>query len=617
MKKIFAVLSFALLVAACGSIRGNLLSRVEYHDDEVFDREEYHYSSDGELALVTRVIYFNNTPDSSWTEYEIRQNGQITDTIETINSNMRNIKSSDGTVRTYNLVGDEWEETSFHKRNEKGTYIDYKTSDYHSWNTYDSLGRSTGNAYILVRDNGEIQKGGSRIEFSADGLESILTEYYQIDSLQPVILFKSICKYDKKGRILSREAYDPDETDDNYPTFLTDTYKYRGNKIIRIESTKEYKDGSYHKEPGIKFKEKYKHGLRTKIVAYMMKDGKFRKQSVNTWKYDFRAKVPLKSFVYSPSDYLIFRRPWQKTVWTYENLSGRYQSLGHNHNAITLLRLDMAFDTVVQVVRGQNRLEIRKNIDNEDGSIIKRTTTYVYAQNRSTITAFRDDSIFGIDGNLIDVLHFKCKDLKDTVFVFAETPLQFKIPVNSDSGWSQYQLNDSPETKVYYDRLGRVVIKETDNEKTEYTYDENDRCVLEITSSDYSNTVITTEFTYNNAGYLVSSTTKNNDVISYKLEHKYDNNGRLAEELQNIYEDGQQTELIKERYRYDTYGRVIKDDYLCRTVRKEILRHYTLRYTYNDKAGIITSRNVSKWHPEGKDPEYIFDYYSFRNSWSL
>ena len=125
--------------------------------------------------------------------------------------------------------------------------------------------------------------------------------------------------YDKKGRILSRELYDPDETDDDHPTFITDTYKYIGRgKVIRIESKKEYRDGSYHKEPIRKYKEKYKNGLRTKIVVYMMKDGKFLKHSVNTWKYDFRAKVPLKSFAYSPSDYLIFRRPFQKTIWTYE-----------------------------------------------------------------------------------------------------------------------------------------------------------------------------------------------------------------------------------------------------------------------------------------------------------
>lgn len=255
MKKLFAIVSSALLFAACSSTRGNLLSKVEYHDDDVFEREEYHYSSDGELALVTRVIYFNDTPDSSWTEYEIRRNDQTTDTIETINSIKRNIKSSDGTIRSYNLVGDEWKEKSFRKRDEKG-------------------GDITENAVLV---------------------------------------------YDKKGRILSWELYDTDETDDDHPTFITDTYKYIGRgKVIRIESKKEYRDGSYHKEPIRKYKEKYKNGLRTKIVVYMMKDGKFRKHSVNTWKYDFRAKVPLKSFAYSPSDYIIFRRPWQKTIWTYE-----------------------------------------------------------------------------------------------------------------------------------------------------------------------------------------------------------------------------------------------------------------------------------------------------------
>jgi hypothetical protein len=254
MKRLIAVLSFALMVAACSSTRGNLLSRTEYHDDEVFEREEYHYT-DGNLALVTRVIYYNNAPDSSWTEYEIRRNGQTTDTIETINSIKRNIKSSDGSVRSYRLIGDEWKETSFLKKDDIGMDI-------------------TENAVHV---------------------------------------------YDKKGRILSRELFDPDETDDDHPTFITDTYKYIGRgKVIRIESKKEYRDGSYHNEPIRKYIEKYKNGLRTKVVAYMMKDGKFHKQSVNTWKYDFSARVPLKSFAYSPSDYIIFRRPWQKTIWTYE-----------------------------------------------------------------------------------------------------------------------------------------------------------------------------------------------------------------------------------------------------------------------------------------------------------
>ena len=135
------------MVAACSSTRGNLLSRIEYHDDEVFEREEYHYT-DGNLALVTRVIYYNNAPDSSWTEYEIRRNGLTTDTIETINSIKRNIKSSDGSVRSYRLVGDEWKEDS----------------------------------------------------------------YYNLDTLNKYVLDALICEYDNKGRIISSQPRLTDET---------------------------------------------------------------------------------------------------------------------------------------------------------------------------------------------------------------------------------------------------------------------------------------------------------------------------------------------------------------------------------------------------------------------
>ena len=317
-EKIFALLSSAMLIASCSSSLGNLLSKVEYQNNSVFQREEYHYS-DGELALVSRVIYFNNTPDSSWTEYEIRRNGLTTDTIETINSSRRRIKSSDGSVRSYRLVGDEWKETSFLKTDEKGREIEYRAGDVHLLHTYDSQGRSTGYTHTIIKDDGTIQKSGQKIDYSDDGLQSVRTDYVQTNSDSIVITGKAIHVYDNKGRILSRELFDPDETDDDHPTFITDTYKYIGSgKVIRIESKKEYRDGSYHNEPIWKYIEKYKNGLRTKVVTYMMKDGKFHKQSVNTWKYDFSARVPLKSFAYSPSDYLIFRRPSQKTIWTYE-----------------------------------------------------------------------------------------------------------------------------------------------------------------------------------------------------------------------------------------------------------------------------------------------------------
>ena len=56
MKKIFAVVSLALMMAACTSTRGKLLRRIEYNGDgSEFKSEVYNYSGD-ELALFTRVI---------------------------------------------------------------------------------------------------------------------------------------------------------------------------------------------------------------------------------------------------------------------------------------------------------------------------------------------------------------------------------------------------------------------------------------------------------------------------------------------------------------------------------------------------------------------------------
>lgn len=317
MKKILAIISFSLLFAACSSTRGRLLSRVEYHDDTVFECEVYHYSGQ-DLALVTHVVFFNNVPDSTWTEYEISRNGQTTDTIETTNNIHRTVKSSDGTVTMYDLIAGEWKQTPSRKIFENGRLIESMTEDSHTWYTYDSLGRPTGNRYRLVDKNGQIQTGVQTTEYSDDALQSTTTTYYQVDSLPVVLSGKSVNRYDRKGRLLSRESFDPDETDNIYPNYLTDTYKYIGNTVIRIESLKEYKDGSYHMEPSWKYKETFKHGLRIKSVTYMMKDGRFRKHSVHQWKYDFRSRVPIEASAYSPDDYVIFRRPFQKTIWTYE-----------------------------------------------------------------------------------------------------------------------------------------------------------------------------------------------------------------------------------------------------------------------------------------------------------
>lgn len=318
MKKTNLLLTLVLLASACSSTKGYLLSKVEYNGDgSIFERTNYHYSN-GVLDSMTRVINYNNNPNSILTSYEIKQNGQITDTVVIRNGNKKDIKSSDGTIRSYKLVGDEWKEVSLEKKDEKGRLLERISNDIHNWYTYDSQGRSTGNTYIRTGENNQLQRGGRRIEYSDDGSKSVIIEYLQIDSLPTIISSKSIIEYDKKGRIINRESYDPDESDNIYPSFVTDSYQYTPRGVIRIESSKEYRDGSYHNEAIMKYKEKYKHGLRTKLIVYKRKDDRFIAQTINKYKYNFRSGVPKKAITYDAREPIILRRPSNVTIWTYE-----------------------------------------------------------------------------------------------------------------------------------------------------------------------------------------------------------------------------------------------------------------------------------------------------------
>ena len=148
------------------------------------------------------------------------------------------------------------------------------------WLDTSSSGESAETTYEFVNENGQIQRGGEKVEYSDDGLTAVRTTYYSIDSLPVIIAAKSVCKYDNDGRLLSREAFDPDETDDIYPKLMVDTYKYTRSRVVRIESTKEYKDGAYQTTPSWKYKERYKNGKSTKMVIYKMENGKFRRYSV-------------------------------------------------------------------------------------------------------------------------------------------------------------------------------------------------------------------------------------------------------------------------------------------------------------------------------------------------
>ena len=144
-----------------------------------------------------------------------------------------------------------------------------------------STGEDSETTYEFVNENGQVQRGGEKVEYSDDGLTAVRTSYYSIDSLPVIIAAKSVCTYDQNGRLLSREAFDPDETDDIYPKLMVDSYKYTRRKVIRIESTKEYTDGAYHSTPSWKYKEIYRNGNLIKLVLYRMENGRFRRHCVS------------------------------------------------------------------------------------------------------------------------------------------------------------------------------------------------------------------------------------------------------------------------------------------------------------------------------------------------
>ena len=148
-----------------------------------------------------------------------------------------------------------------------------------------STGRSTETTYEMVNENGQIQRGGEKVEYSDDGLTAVKTTYYTLDSLPTIIASRSVSTYDKKGRLIKREGFDPDETDEIHPRFSVDTYKYMGSRVVRTECIKEYVNGKYKTVSGWKYRERYKHGRIVRAVTYRMVNGRYRRISVSKGAY--------------------------------------------------------------------------------------------------------------------------------------------------------------------------------------------------------------------------------------------------------------------------------------------------------------------------------------------
>ena len=333
MKKKSALLLLAFIAAVSNAQESRLLSKLEYYSHGRLD-DYYTYQYDnGELIADIHVIldYHTGNIDSTFS-YSTYERTKVGDNVETIRNyteyqkdgvkRFRYISNSDGTSTSYFLDGDKLIETSRSKTDKQGRVLEYITPGHQDYNTYDSLGRKTGSKYVYTDADGNITKQGTeQIEFSADGLQSTSIKTYQEGDSPAIIVAKSVTTYDKKGRELSTESFDVDETDDEHPSFTSYRYKYRKRSLIRTNFVKEYKDGHYTYASDSKLKLKFvynKRGLNTRIVEYHIKNGWPFRQSLVKRKYNRETGEPLRETHYNLKGFPLFRKPSAETIWTYE-----------------------------------------------------------------------------------------------------------------------------------------------------------------------------------------------------------------------------------------------------------------------------------------------------------
>ncbi len=325
MKKIFVILLSVLVMIACETTSNQLLVKKEQYDvGSLINCDTYKYV-DGELTSSLHLSYYKDRTDTIYSEYESFNKDGITVTITTNTyidrdgkRKERTLSGSDGTFHNYYLDGDDkWIESSRGVKDKEGRILERISDNYHSWYTYDTYGRNTGSKCIITDENDSIiRQFESNIIFSDDSLQSICICLYQEGDSPAVITDKYITKYDKKGRMISEDRLDPDETDDKHPDFFTTSYKYNNRGVIEIQNRKTYKEGSYHEEPIIMYKTVYnKRGLEIKKSLYLYTEGKPYLNIFTKYKYDRRSGKPLKQTDYGLSD---SRKPWHQTIWTYE-----------------------------------------------------------------------------------------------------------------------------------------------------------------------------------------------------------------------------------------------------------------------------------------------------------
>ena len=328
MKPASVLIMFGLLFTVCASASGHRLVRVDrYRYDKLSDYEVYQYD-DSVLVSHTLVFYSKDYNDTIYYTYQTNQVGDITEEVTYMTAVRKKgvekskfVSRSDGTHSSYALAGDEWFEWGRSRSDEQGRTLELTDGDRHYSYTYDSLGRRTVERMVFTDKGGDVvRKEVDSVAYSADGLQLTNIRTSQEGDSAARIYAIIVKTFDKKGRMISEEQFDPYENDDEHPSLNIYRYRYPNKRCqIGTSLAKEFKRGKYKERPYLKLKYVYnKRGLRTKLVDYQIKYGFTWREALIKYEYDPETADPLTETHYDYSKVPFFRKLYSKTVWTYE-----------------------------------------------------------------------------------------------------------------------------------------------------------------------------------------------------------------------------------------------------------------------------------------------------------
>ena len=344
---IICLILFAAGVWQCTPSEYNLVDykEIDYIGEKTRHNKHVHYYYiDGILNAKTDVRWnmWNSSPDSIYTEYEIKTYKDRIDTIATIQTYWNDtLRYTEKEIKTYSLDGvikkkiyyvlsdSGWVEGGFTDYNASGQVrevVSYGMSHY--WYSYDSLGRYMGHRYRYLGTESSLSI--DTVIFSGDRSSAIETTTLWNDGNSiPRTTSKSLYKLDKHGRIVQKAFVDPDETDSILHSNVIFSYQYdRKGKLIS-ETTSRRFQGETDFRLVDKTEYRYHRGLKTWKLEYHYDNGRWQLYRIYRYKHDFRHKLLLERTLHhghyegSHNNFLLFitimaENVDERLVWTYE-----------------------------------------------------------------------------------------------------------------------------------------------------------------------------------------------------------------------------------------------------------------------------------------------------------